>query len=161
AAENQAGTRSVVSSASGRISLLLESKQTARHAPQAQGSFGRRQGSMKIYLLRHGTAEPRGPGKAEAARALTPDGRVEVDAVARGALKGGKIPPEAIITSPWSRALTTAQIAAKVIGCENLVETKSLLPDVPPAQLWKEIRQHREAKELMVVGHEPHLSRFA
>jgi phosphohistidine phosphatase len=116
--------------------------------------------NMKIYLLRHGTAEPRGPNTPEAARQLTPAGRTEIRAVTRQASEAG-ISPDLILTSPWSRALETARLAAKASGCSRMVETKSLLPDIPPSQIWKEIQEHRDAKELMVVGHEPHLSRFA
>jgi phosphohistidine phosphatase len=116
---------------------------------------------MKIYLLRHGTAEPRGPATPEAARQLTPAGKTEVRAVTRQAAEAAGISPELILTSPWIRALETARMAGKAAGCDKLIETKSLLPDVPPAHIWKEIREHRAAKELMVVGHEPHLSRFA
>jgi phosphohistidine phosphatase len=116
--------------------------------------------NMKIYLLRHGTAEPRGPSTQEAARELTPNGKIEVRAVAKQASQAG-VSPIVILTSPWSRALETARIAGKAVGCSKLIETKSLLPDVPPSHIWKEIREHRDAKEIMVVGHEPHLSRFA
>jgi phosphohistidine phosphatase len=116
---------------------------------------------MKIYLLRHGTAEPRGPGAPDAARELTPGGRLEVRAVARQASEGAGISPGIILASPWIRALDTARIAGKAVGCDKIVETKALLPDVPPSQIWNEIRTHRDSKELMVVGHEPHLSRFA
>jgi phosphohistidine phosphatase SixA len=35
------------------------------------------------------------------------------------------------------------------------------LPEVPPSQIWKEIRAHAKAQELMIAGHEPHLSRLA
>src|ERR1700688_5326090 len=113
---------------------------------------------MKLYLLRHATAEPRGPTTPEAARQLTPGGKNEVRAVAKQASEAG-VSPELILTSPWTRALETARLAAKALGCGELVETKSLLPDVPPSHIWKEIREHRNAKELMLVGHEPHLSR--
>ncbi len=116
---------------------------------------------MKIYLLRHGTAEPRGPGVPEAARALTPAGKVEVRAVARQASEAAGVSPDLILSSPFVRALETARIAAKAVGCAQIVETKSLLSDLPPAQIWSEIREHRDAKELMLVGHEPHLSRLA
>ena len=115
---------------------------------------------MKIYLLRHGTAEPRGPGVPEAARALTPEGRTEIRAVAKQASQAG-VSPQLILSSPFVRALETARIAGKALGCDRIFETKSALPDLPPAQIWSEIREHRDAKEIMVAGHEPHLSRLA
>ncbi|MBV9397861.1 MAG: phosphohistidine phosphatase SixA, partial [Bryobacterales bacterium] len=42
-----------------------------------------------------------------------------------------------------------------------IAETKALLPAVAPAQVWKEIRSHHDAGEIMLVGHEPQLSRIA
>jgi phosphohistidine phosphatase len=117
--------------------------------------------NVKIYLLRHGTAEPRGPGVPEATRALTPEGKVEIRAVARQASETAKIAPDLILSSPFTRALETARIAGKAVGCTKIIETKSLLPDLAPTQIWNEIREHRDVKELLVAGHEPHLSRFA
>lgn len=115
---------------------------------------------MKIYILRHAEAELRGPGVAEAARKLTPDGKRELRAVLRLAGDAG-VEPEVILTSPWTRALETALAARDAFGVKQVIETKSLLPDVLPAQIWGEIRSLRPLKEIMVAGHEPHLSRLA
>ncbi len=71
------------------------------------------------------------------------------------------VEPEVILSSPWTRAIDTARAAAAALHCEQPVETKSLLPDVLPSHIWSEIRSLRPLKEIMVVGHEPHLSRFA
>lgn len=115
---------------------------------------------MRIYLLRHGTAEPRGPGVPEAARALTPEGRAEVRAVAKLAAEAGAS-PGLILSSPFTRALETARLAGKALGCDRIFETKSALPDIPPAQIWSEIREHHDVKELLIAGHEPHMSSLA
>ena len=115
---------------------------------------------MKLCLLRHAEAEPRGPGVAEAARQLTQNGKKELRAVLKLARDAG-VEPEAILTSPWTRALETATAAGDVLGCKNLIETKSLLPDIQPSHVWGEIRSLRPLKEIMIVGHEPHMSRLA
>ncbi|HEY1759544.1 MAG TPA: histidine phosphatase family protein [Bryobacteraceae bacterium] len=115
---------------------------------------------MKICILRHAEAEPRGPGVGEAARKLTPDGKRELRGVLRVAHEAG-VDPDVILTSPWTRALETATAAREAFGTEQLIETKSLLPDVLPMHIWGEIRSIRPLKEIMVVGHEPHLSRLA
>jgi phosphohistidine phosphatase SixA len=56
-------------------------------------------------------------------------------------------------------------MAGKALRCERVVETRALLPDVPPAQVLKEIRAvrngKRSANQVMVAGHEPQLSRLA
>jgi phosphohistidine phosphatase len=91
---------------------------------------------------------------------LTPDGKRELRGVLRVAHEAG-VDPDVILTSPWTRALETATAAREAFGTEQLIETKSLLPDVLPMHIWGEIRSIRPLKEIMVVGHEPHLSRLA
>lgn len=115
---------------------------------------------LRVYILRHATAELRGPGVAEDKRQLTPEGKHELKAVLKLALAAG-VSPVAILTSPWVRALETAQMAGRALRCERVVETRALLPDVPPAQVLKEIRGIRNAKQVMVAGHQPQLSRLA
>lgn len=115
---------------------------------------------MKLCLLRHAEAEPRGLGMAEGARQLTANGKRELRAVLKLAHEAG-VHPDAILTSPWTRAVETAHAAGAELRCEQLVETKSLLPDVLPSHIWGEIRSLRPLKEIMLVGHEPHLSRLA
>lgn len=115
---------------------------------------------MKIYILRHAEAEPRAPGGAEGARQLTADGKRELRGVLRLARDAGA-EPEVILASPWTRAQETAVAACDALGSPKMIETKSLLPDVLASEIWGEIRSLRPLEELMVVGHEPHLSRFA
>jgi phosphohistidine phosphatase len=115
---------------------------------------------MKLYILRHAEAEPRGPGVAESDRKLTPEGKRELRAVLRLA-HGAGVEPEVILASPWTRALETALAARDALGVKQVIETKALLPDVLPTHIWGEIRSLRPLKELMVAGHEPHLSRLA
>ncbi|MBV8847406.1 MAG: histidine phosphatase family protein, partial [Bryobacterales bacterium] len=114
---------------------------------------------MNISILRHGTAEDKGT-KPDAERRLTKEGERELRAVLRLARKAG-IKPALILTSPLIRAVETARIAEAELGSKNIAETKALLPAVAPAQVWKEIRSHHDAGEIMLVGHEPQLSRIA
>ena len=115
---------------------------------------------MDVYVLRHGEAEPRGDHVEEAHRKLTPRGRADVERVARVA-RGAKVAPELVFTSPYDRARETAKIAAGQLDFSGeLLETKALLPNSNPEQLWKELRTHKNVKSALVAGHEPHLSRF-
>ncbi|HWB85273.1 MAG TPA: phosphohistidine phosphatase SixA [Bryobacteraceae bacterium] len=111
---------------------------------------------MNIFILRHATAEPRGKDVAEADRQLTAKGAKDLKRVLRHARAVG-VAPELILTSPWTRALDTARMAQKELKDAELVETHSLLPDVPPMRVWKEIQAHRSLKGIMIVGHEPQL----
>ena len=115
---------------------------------------------MNISILRHGTAEDRAIGKPDADRRLTKDGKRELKAVLRIARRAGSA-PDLILTSPLTRALETARVAETELECQQAVETKSLLPDGAPAQVWRELRGHPGAKEIMLVGHEPQLSGLA
>jgi phosphohistidine phosphatase len=115
---------------------------------------------LKIYILRHAAAEVRGPGIRDAQRQLTTEGKQELNAILKRARAAG-VSPQAILTSPWSRALETARMAGKALRCGHVMETEALLPDVPPLQVLREIRAVRNAQEVMVAGHEPQLSRLA
>src|SRR5215472_12476108 len=102
---------------------------------------------MNVSILRHGTAEDTAPGKTDAERRLTKEGKRELKAVLQLARKSG-IAPDVILTSPLTRALETARVAEDELQCQSTVETKSLLPDVAPAQVWREVRARRNAKEI-------------
>lgn len=115
---------------------------------------------MNISILRHGTAEDRAPGKSDEERQLTKEGKHELRAVLRVANKAG-IAPGLILTSPLVRAMETARIAEEELKCKQVVQTKALLPSVAPPEIWREIRSQRGVKEIMLVGHEPQLSRIA
>lgn len=114
---------------------------------------------MRVYILRHATAELRGPGLPDSQRQLTTEGKQELKAVLRQASAAGVL-PETILTSPWARALETARMAGKALRCERVVETRTLLPGVAPAQVLREIRALPKVKQVMVAGHEPQLSRL-
>ncbi|HWQ55214.1 MAG TPA: phosphohistidine phosphatase SixA [Bryobacteraceae bacterium] len=113
---------------------------------------------MRIYVLRHGIAEPRQSGKPDAARKLTPDGKDKLTRVLGRAVQAG-VKPSAILSSPLARAIQTAEIAAQTLDYEGrIVRTEALDPASTPEQLWDEIRTRNNEKQLLVAGHEPHLS---
>ena len=113
---------------------------------------------MELYLLRHGAAEERSPAGSDAARKLTRDGREAVERnVKRAATLGMR--PEVILSSPYARAMETAEIAARLLGYEDpIVQSRKLEPDSTPAELWAEARLHSEAAAVLLVSHEPLLS---
>jgi phosphohistidine phosphatase len=109
---------------------------------------------MEIYLLRHGDAEEslRIPDEE---RSLTPEGRRKLGAVllrARAAGAGASL----ILASPLRRAVETAELAAGLLNTRApLVKTNALLPEAAPAEVWDEIRVHRDEGQLLLAGHEP------
>lgn len=116
---------------------------------------------MEIYLLRHGIAEDRQPGRDDARRELTGKGRARLRIVLGVARRAG-VRPSLILTSPYARAAQTAEIAAEVLGCEKApVRTDALLPGSSPQAVWKEVRAHSEETAVLLAGHEPLLGQAA
>lgn len=110
---------------------------------------------MEIYLLRHGIAESNSPTGRDADRRLTDEGRRKLRTVLGCAHEAG-VSPSLILTSPFRRAVETAEIAARELGYEGkLVRTEALTPDSSPQDLWKELREHREEASVLLAGHEP------
>jgi phosphohistidine phosphatase len=113
---------------------------------------------MRIAVLRHGIAEERRPGKPDAGRKLTAEGKAKLLRVLGRAREAG-VAPALILTSPLVRAVETAEMAGNILGAKNrIVRTDALLPGADPAALWEEIRSRKTAGEILVAGHEPHLS---
>ena len=112
---------------------------------------------MEIYLLRHGIAEDRAEG-GDAQRALTDEGRKKLRRVLERAEKAG-VAPSLILSSPYKRALQTAELAADVLHYDkNIVQTEALLPEARPEALWEEFGKHRHEATLLVASHEPLMS---
>jgi phosphohistidine phosphatase len=115
---------------------------------------------MEIYLLRHGIAEDGQVGQSDSERALTPDGRKKLRTVLRVASSAG-VEPSLILSSPYKRALQTAQLAAEILDYKGeLLRTKALEPNMAPKSVWDEIRVHKDETRILLVGHEPLFSRL-
>src|SRR5262249_48364385 len=98
------------------------------------------------------------PGMKDADRALTEEGREKLRRVLKRA-KGVGVQPGVILSSPYLRALETAQVAAQVLGYRGkVVETQALAPDASPPQVWGEIRSGRDEAALLLASHEPLMS---
>ncbi len=116
---------------------------------------------MEIYLVRHAEALERREGLAEEVRHLTAKGRKQAAKQARR-LKKAKVRPDLIMTSPFVRAVQTAELLAAQIGKDAVVAAHGCLSiDVEPEEGIKMIRSSGKLKSIMLVGHEPHLSKLA
>ena len=110
---------------------------------------------MLLYLLRHGIAEASSKSGRDADRVLTADGREKVRRVVRRAREGGMW-PTLILSSPFVRALETAEAAAKALGYEDeIVTSNALIPEASPEEAWDEIRVHKDETEVLVASHQP------
>jgi phosphohistidine phosphatase len=110
---------------------------------------------FRIYLLRHGIAEDGKPGSPDSERALTADGKRRLKSVLRLAKDAG-VSPRLIVTSPYQRALQSAEVAAEVLGyAREFVRSESITPDSDPVDAWSEIRSYASFEDVLVVSHEP------
>ena len=114
---------------------------------------------MQLFLLRHGIAEDRRAGGTDFDRALTAEGRDDLDRIARG-LHRLKVAPAAILSSPLVRARQTAEIVAPVLGRQVDIVDR-LAAGVSFEEMLRVIEERSSAGSLMLVGHEPDLSTAA
>lgn len=116
---------------------------------------------MKLYLLRHASAELRGPNITDRNRRLTSQGVEELRSVVK-ALGKLKVAPGEILASPYRRAWDTAIVADRELRPgRKPTELAALMPTGNVNRLWLELKKLHAAKSVMMVGHEPLLSEFA
>jgi phosphohistidine phosphatase len=107
----------------------------------------------RLWLLRHGDAEPHGRVD-DALRELTPVGREE--AAAAGAALRQLGAPTRILTSPRLRAMQTAQIACGEFAATPEIE-KSLTGGFRSTDAL-ELLARSPGDDLLLVGHMPDLA---
>ncbi len=116
---------------------------------------------MKLYLLRHGPAVERTEfgGQNDDLRPLTAEGRQKMRAAARG-MRALGLSFDLILSSPYVRAHDTAALVAQVLTCRrHLKLTQLLTPEANPASLIRHLATLPRTHRVMLVGHEPQLSR--
>ncbi|HUS06213.1 MAG TPA: phosphohistidine phosphatase SixA [Bryobacteraceae bacterium] len=114
---------------------------------------------MQLYLLRHGIAEEGSLGGNDSDRTLTGEGRKKLRDVLKAA-QNARVAPELIVSSPYVRAIQTAEVAAVALAYKgSLLRTDALIPMSDAQAVWEEIRIHKAVGQLLLVGHEPLLSR--
>jgi phosphohistidine phosphatase len=113
---------------------------------------------VRLYLLRHGVAVPHGTaGYEDDQRPLTPQGERRMEEVARGLRRlGPKL--DRILTSPLPRARRTAEIVAKVLKREAILEEADALRADRDAAAVRDWVLTRSEPRLMLVGHNPAIS---
>jgi phosphohistidine phosphatase len=118
---------------------------------------------MRLSLLRHGIAANRASPEYEndSERPLTPKGERRMRRIAKGIQASG-LAYDLILSSPYLRAKQTAEIVAQVLSMpEGVLLVETLTPEGNPRQLIEALRtDHREREDVLLVGHEPYLSRL-
>lgn len=110
---------------------------------------------MKLWVLRHGEAEPH--ALRDDQRNLTAHGREQV---LRSAAQLLGQPLEAILASPYVRAQQTAQLVHGALAFGKPVETVSwLTPETDPRQVAGEL-EARGVQHVLLVSHQPLVGRL-
>jgi phosphohistidine phosphatase len=116
---------------------------------------------VQIYLLRHGIAENAPHGKPDSERALTDEGREKLRRVL-GRARAADVVPSLILSSPYRRAMETADVAVEVLGYQGkVVKTRALVPEASPFDTWEEIRKRPDESAILLASHEPLMSTLA
>ena len=115
---------------------------------------------MHLYIVRHGIAvdreDPHCPPDPE--RYLTEEGVDKTKAVAKGLAALG-VSPDLFLTSPYVRAVQTAEIFADALGYlrQKIRRSDVLLPGTEPSLLFRELAKDKQASSVLLFGHAPHL----
>jgi phosphohistidine phosphatase len=112
---------------------------------------------MILYVVRHAEAVDGSDTLRDEWRYLTDNGRAAAKKMSSSIAKYGP-KTRLTITSPLTRAVQTAEIAAEKACRKNVVvASELLLPGADIGKLALHIKCCRDAKRIMVVGHEPQL----
>jgi phosphohistidine phosphatase len=115
---------------------------------------------MDLFILRHGKAGKLSGGTDDAARALTRKGEKEIERVAQW-MKAQEFSFDIIATSPLQRARETATVIASVLGQKDKLTTwDELAPGGDPDTVCYTAAQQGNDAKVLVIGHEPGLSRL-
>jgi len=114
---------------------------------------------MLLYLFRHGIAidraDPDCPTDSD--RFLTDKGLRRTLRAAEGLYRLGAA-PDLVISSPWTRAVQTAELVIEAFGLSEaeLIFDHDLLPMSHPSAILRKLID-LDIDEVMLVGHAPHL----
>jgi phosphohistidine phosphatase len=115
---------------------------------------------MELYIVRHGIAVDREDPKcpADPERFLTEEGIEKSRQVAKGVAEVASI-PDLILTSPYLRAVQTAELFAERLeyAKQKIRKSELLLPGAEPLQLFRELAKDKDLSSVFVFGHAPHL----
>lgn len=116
---------------------------------------------MILYMMRHAEAVEAREDLKDEWRYLTGKGRTRAAETAAAVVRLGP-KPRLTLTSPLTRAVQTAEIAARTACRRNrVVATELLLPGGDIAALISCIYENSKAGRVMLVGHEPQLGALA
>ena len=114
---------------------------------------------MQLYLLRHAEAEDAATHDEQ--RALTNKGERQARNVGKFC-RSHSIIPEIILSSPLLRTEQTARIFAREVDVPDLVKLEDFLrPGMTAKNAFSCLEKYSEKASILLVGHEPDLSKLA
>ena len=118
---------------------------------------------MNLYLLRHGLAVERGASDyaKDSERPLLPKGERKLWRIAE-AMEALELKFDLILSSPYVRTRQTAEIVAEAFNARKKIQfSENLTPTGNAKELITQlIEQSPAPKSVLLVGHEPYLSRL-
>lgn len=103
---------------------------------------------MNLYFMRHAKAEDHAQSDSE--RKLTVEGQLDVDYVAMAFLRREWELPKKLITSPYKRAVETANIMAEKLGIKDIK-----VVSYEEAVMWSKMKTYINGEAMLFVGHQP------
>ena len=114
--------------------------------------------TIDLYFLRHAIAVERGEGDfAEEERPLTDKGRAKM-IVGIGGLRQLEFKFDTLLSSPFTRAVQTAELVREYLPYEGALEIEENLAPDGSLKSFLEKLGERKGKSFLLVGHEPNLS---
>ena len=113
-----------------------------------------------VIIFRHGPAEEATRGQPDADRQLTKEGAEAVETAAKG-MRRILQPVHLIASSPYLRAVQTAEIVARVYNGPAFIRTDALAPGQRSKDLLGWLWQTPPNETVVLVGHEPDLGHLA
>jgi phosphohistidine phosphatase len=116
-------------------------------------------GTLILYFLRHGKAGQGDPSDpADDTRELTDAGVTELRAAAP-LWRRLNLRPDVVLSSPLPRARQTADVLVSAVGAkQEPINDDRLRPGAEWSDMARALADHRDARRVMFVGHEPDLS---
>jgi phosphohistidine phosphatase len=112
---------------------------------------------MNIFLIRHGKAEPTSPAKKDIDRELTEEG-VNIINHSVELWKNRIVSFDFIITSPFKRAVQTAEIIAELTNYKNDLIIDSVLSPGSSTRSVIQLAEVLIGENIAFVGHQPDMS---
>jgi phosphohistidine phosphatase len=124
-------------------------------ADETSGSAMRR-----LLLLRHAKTERAESGGRDRDRELAPRGHAEAPKIGAYMARHGYI-PDVVLVSAAKRTLQTWELIEPVLSAKPRVVVEERLYEAGPEKILDVIRKTRDARSLLVVGHNPGLHQLA